>query len=113
MSNEIEVIDELSNKVGIATDKMHDVMLTQAKLELCFDIFWVGLFVGIFWHMYRSYKNSNKRFDVWGDELPDGRQFVYICLALLGIIVIHVGLGDIIQILVNPEYWAIKNIFNK
>lgn len=114
-------LELLAEKLGTSVEYMWDILLKQVPINLTMNIVFVGfclLFcVGV---LVAHLKLSKKR--DWGDDYiesgynyyEDSAQIPMVILAVAGVILFMVSLAiipTIVTMIVNPEFWALKQIF--
>jgi hypothetical protein len=100
-------LDTLSNKLNVATDKLYDVLLLQANIQLMTEfVLLFGSFLLMYFAVYLG-----KRVETW--EEPSLGGAVAAALGIVSALSIFVNLseiGTIFTLLVNPEYWALDKL---
>jgi hypothetical protein len=107
------LIRELSDKLGVYADKIWDVLLLQARVEAISDTVITAIMVIAFIVAFKIvYKNAYDRSKekCW-DEAVTSVAIAF--LAFFGVILsicVSYNVPNIITCIVNPEYWALKQI---
>lgn len=105
----VKLIQELSDKLGTTAEHLWGVMVRQAPISgvigLLIDVAAILLLM-IGWK-----KLSKINFDKWDDDFGKGALYAALIVAtLVSIIGIASSLPTEISGIINPEYWALKQI---
>jgi hypothetical protein len=112
MKTELEIVNQLSTNTGITIDDLHEIMATQVILEATADVVLVLIFVYSMWFACNAYKQSG--FNSVQDWLEDSSGAM--CSAVLGFcggVFLIPTVMELIQIAINPRYWAIHELFKQ
>jgi uncharacterized membrane protein len=113
------IIDNLSKKLGVAADKIYPVLMKQAQCDLIIKMIWLGIGILLLItsviltvKIVKSLKNENgSYYKDFHEEGGIGTTFSIIGIVLLYILSIFLiifTIQDIVQIVINPDYY----IFN-
>ena len=110
MDNELlNHLDALSVKLNVGVDKLYNVMLLQADIQLITSILLLVLSIGsLFFSIWLM-----KRVDDFTEPSVEG--FVAICIGIISFIAVVANIaeiGTILTLLINPEYWALSKLLN-
>lgn len=109
-----EVLTRLAEKLGIASEKIWEWALLNAKVTLwqdvTFSIITIILTIStLFW-----IKSYHKRYpEGWCTSMKDTVLLIWGAINIALVIVSIVYLFEIIQIAFNPEYFALKDILKQ
>lgn len=122
-----EIIDNLASKLGVAASEVYGILIYQSSVEVVKSIFGcvlciVGLFLWIF-VVKKLFINRDGLGKTIAEKIEDGSAIgpsVMLCFLAIGLVVLAIimictlfcSIQTIIQCLMNPEYWALKQIFN-
>lgn len=104
-----QLIRELAEKFGTTAEHLWGVLIRQAPIS---GVIGLALDALLLWLVYFAWKNlGNIKFDKWDEDFGKGMLYsgliVASALVLIGVAVYFpVQLSGII----NPEYWALKQI---
>lgn len=104
--NTIQLIDELTTRLQVPADLLHETLLRQARIDMVYcGLLILGL-LGLMITMFRSLKNP--------PDWLDGDVNIVVCI--LGIIlcaaVSIILTGVFITAALNPEYYAFKELIS-
>lgn len=119
-----KIIEALSNALGVAASELYSVMILQAKVSMVKSVVEILLLLFamyMFWRYVRKVyiKKGNDGHTVFDRAVYDsGSSFAFhliatiVIAALTIIFVISVvcDIDNIIQCVMNPRYWALKEI---
>lgn len=111
MNNEtLQMLTALAEKLGTTAEYLLGVLVKQAPisgvLSLLFMIFWIS--ATVFWFSFVKKKTTD---DDW---YGDGVFFAWASVFILGVISICVStcaIESIASAFLNPEYWALNQLF--
>jgi len=116
----VEIIDKLAEKLGVASEAIWSVLVKQAFVEGITSIFWaiiMYLSAFVFYifvrNLFKEYSEAQKNNP---NEDYEGYVIAVIISGAMEIICLLVGLiqtVDAIHCLINPEYWALREILNQ
>lgn len=121
MSEQINtVIDNLAGKLGVAVSEIYRVMTAQASAEIGKSIFSIAISLAILALCWLYVKKVFIEEDEDGDAIAECLDedilfwisFAVFVLAVIMLFCIIFNARTIIQCAMNPEYWALKQIFN-
>lgn len=115
------LLRELAEKFGTTGEHLWGVMVRQAYISGVTDLFvmlaWLALFIIVFYVLYRKTKKPEPTEDNKYPSAPindDGAVIalwgVYAAVAALFALGFGLSLSGIIGALMNPEYWALKQL---
>lgn len=100
-------MEKMAEKLGIASEFLWKVLIKQQLIEGIFGIGWFILgciMIGFnVWLIKKTWR--------WIDDSNGMLVVPYIVLAIFGVLAIILGFGMAVNHLVNPEWQAIKDIF--
>jgi len=103
----MEMLEALAEKLGTTLEHLWEVLLLQAKVEAVEAglVFLTGASVGLYglWLV-------NKARDVKDNDDQAIRWFLGGALALIGLIPAFGNLLKLPTLLINPEYWALREV---
>ena len=112
----VKLLEQLAQKLGTTTEYLWGILVRQALISSIQDIILfvsATLFCGmLFWLHIRFCKSDDSGYSLY-DRYEENLGFPMIMVAIVGTVVWVVGiflLGDAINGLFNPEYWALKEI---
>lgn len=113
------IITQLTDNVGMATEKLYIVLLKQAFIH---GIFWtVGLVVlwVILYLLYKALRRQSKKKEEdenWGMGMEEESLFLgwvlFISAAGISVLGSYTVLENIITGFINPEFWALKTLLS-
>jgi hypothetical protein len=102
----------LADRLGTTAEHLWHVLVVQARIEVFVDLFYVVVLVALFFLMRRLHRVLRKKADgpgfdaeLWNVPMVIG----WVALAGLAIIGV-VELAQVPGLLLNPEYWALKQL---
>ena len=116
------VLDALSQKLGVAVDKIYPVLMAQTKVDLIQKIFsiLIGLaliFISTKLIKFASKRNKKKQYDWEVDEIQLFSYIGAVVFIIAGVIMTLMSISDCIQIILNPNYYIfdtyIRPLINK
>lgn len=126
MTNQInEIINNLADKFGIAVTEIYGVMESQAKVEIVKSVFSAAVCLVVLYLCWLYARNvlieKNENGDSIISKADDdcgfaivAHVFLFIGVAVLSIIMVILVIGyfrTVVQCLLNPRYWALKELF--
>lgn len=111
----IDRIDALAAKLGTTAQFVWGVLVKQAKIELIKDIMGLVLSIAVLFAIVKFWVWANKKHE----EIIDLNFFVFFggIIATLGGTVFFVASViqsfDIPTLLLNPQYWALQQMFGR
>ena len=119
--NTLRAITALSGKLGIAADMLWGALLRQSQIAAVIEVVAsLVLAIGCVWWFRIVRKNTTappqERVDQyvrskWDDIASPARVSVFF-FTLLSLILAYFWLSDAITAIINPEYWALKQIMS-
>ena len=101
-------MEKMAEQLGVASEFLWGVLIKQQYINGIFGIGWCILGIAILGLLAWSIKK-------WGNvlfEMSDGMVIlIWVIVGTLGILALILGFREAINHLVNPEYQAIKDIF--
>jgi hypothetical protein len=100
-------IDSLATKLNVTADKLYDVFMLQANIQLVTDIIQIILSFIIFGLAIVG----GRKFVDWDEPSMIG--FLVAIVTTFSLVAVCINLsqiGEILTLLFNPEYWAITKI---
>lgn len=109
------VINNLSEKLGVAAEKVYPMMLKQAYITLFFEVFMVLVCVAA---LVICYKVSMWIYKKCKDGYMDGIDYLGQIVAIIFVLIvcliaIPLMIYDIISIAYNPQWYVISDILSK
>ena len=116
-------LDTLSSSMGIATEKVCEVLIRQAFVDGV--LYSIGAVIGLiliiisltlFRKATEKGKDGKNKYDIWNEnysywsDTACGFTVVYIAILILGILMFAFNIGDALTALINPEYYAFNKI---
>lgn len=113
MNDKIELlIRELAEKLGTTGEHLWGVLLQQAAITAVTDLMvYVVLIALLLWSARLIQEKITAQPDV-ADEVVVIAWFFWGIIAGIVIIIIGVNLSSLVGALINPEFWALKQIIN-
>ena len=110
--NTEKLIRELAEKLGTTTEHIWSVLVTQAPISSSINL---AIVIGFAVAVYASYKQVSRKAvseGEWDDHCGSMifAWIAWVAFTFVAIIVICSSLDDIAAGLLNPEYWALKQI---
>jgi hypothetical protein len=112
----VEMLDKLSQQLGVASSKIWEWSILQVKVDLITDIVVILLAIGLTLlfakYSIRTYKN-------WDDICYSTQGNIIVALVIFGALLFIFDIFAIISIfelprlIINPEYSAFQNIMNQ
>jgi hypothetical protein len=110
--NTEKLIRELAEKLGTTTEHIWSVLVAQAPISSSINL---AILIGFAVAVYASYKQVARK-AISGGEWDDNcgsmifPWIAWVAFAFLAIFVACCSIEDIAAGLLNPEYWALKQI---
>jgi hypothetical protein len=115
----LEALKVLATKLGTTVELLWAVLLRQARIEFFTDIFIIFVVAFSCWLLYNTYQKlegkwgaNEERGSRWDDHSPIS--FALWAWAGINVILVIIALFSISGIIAegfNPEYWALKRVF--
>jgi len=104
--NEELIIKELSEKLGVAADKIWQTLIYQAQIEAAYNWLWFGLLATTTFYLGKYFYKQYQA------ESDDKTSWLIIggIVTILPIFGALECLWDAIKLTLNPEYWALKQL---
>lgn len=116
MNKAVDLLEQLSEKLGVTADHMWELMVAQANVEIITYIFTVITFIFAVFFLTKSWKKAD---DLENTEVNSTKHYFFVGLTMsLILISIVSGLGTLfgfdtfVTCIANPEYWAFKEIMD-
>ena len=105
-----KLIRELADKLGTTADHLWEVLIHQAPISATIGILGDGL---ILYALYVGWKRLLRiDFEHWDSDMGKGVMFgLMFCVTAVALIGALVALPVEISGLLNPEYWALKQLW--
>lgn len=100
-----QLLTQLAEKLGTTAEHLWGVLIVQARIEVFVDLFYVGLVGAGIYVMLKLHRRYWSNAD---DSIPVF-VFGWAILAIVSAIVL-LEMAEIPGLLLNPEYWALKQI---
>lgn len=111
-----QVLEQLAQAFNTTVDKLYPILIKQAYVEAIVNIVTVIVFVAAWYVLYRIFfKRIGVKKDRYGMGMEDTSIFMVLVFSLFSVIsfvVILVSLVSIPTQLINPEYWALKQVLD-
>jgi hypothetical protein len=110
----LQVLTALANKLGVTAQYLWSVLLRQAPITGAIDLFLLSLLVFGVWRLTR-YVYRRKPGE-WGDDEGFFRPLAWAGVGIVVFVttlIVCGSLSDTVAGLVNPEYWALKQVLPK
>ena len=119
--NTEKLVRELTEKLGTTTEHIYGVLVNQAPIVAVTDTITTVFMIAILWAAYSLVKRKTTEPPV-SDDNPypnaeweiEGAIFAWGAVVFYGLLVAIVTcstISTVITIALNPEYWALKQIF--
>jgi hypothetical protein len=109
-----KLVEELAAKLGTTAEHLWGVLVRQAPISgVCDALVIVAWIIGLAWalRLVRSKTEKPKTgYAEWGEEGALLAWLVWGITAAFVMIVAGACFADIVASLVNPEYWALKQV---
>lgn len=113
-----QMLQDLAAKLGTTTEYLWTILVNQAKYDIIVSVIQMALmFAVVYWTIKLHLRFSKKDED--GDTLYWKKEEVLVIpmvfagiASVLCIVFFLDGFNDLISAIFNPEYWALKRIFN-
>lgn len=102
-------LEPLAQKIGEGAEYTFSLFVRQVYVEGIMNLFWIvpGIIVLVFSRkMWTASKNQSYSSD------KDGMRFVSMGLLLVGLTALLLPLANLVQVVINPEFAAIKLIID-
>ena len=103
------LLRELAEKLGTTSENVFNILVAQAPLQGLFNLLASILFIVIIHHSFKFLKKQKESLN------EDGFFMLGLLLGVCGIITIVYTLitfSTNVSALINPEYWALKQILD-
>lgn len=105
---EVRLLEQLAAKLGTTASYLWSVLIKQAQIEIAVDIGWAVLVFVMFFAVRAFWKWSRASDD---DDLWMPISFIAFAVwALTAVMVAICCITEIPTLLLNPDYWALKQI---
>lgn len=101
------VLSELAAQLGVATDFLWKVLIKEQYVDGATGLIWAiagMIFMGIFWKYWSKLKTD-------GEDDKEVKWGLGVFFSFLLVIPIFFGLSEALHCFINPEYQALKDIF--
>jgi FtsH-binding integral membrane protein len=110
--NVARLLEQLASKLGTTVEYLWAVMVRQAKIEAVADVVYLTICVVVLVVGIKKLINWGKENDDYDFGVP-GPITVFSIIGLLIVGVVSLALmSELITLIGNPEYWALKQILN-
>lgn len=109
----INVINVLSEKLGVATNYIYPLLIKQARIDAITGIFYNLLSIIMLVVAFIMFKSLIKFENERNAETNSAIGATAILLAIIGIIVLIFNFQSTLNALFNPEWYAINNILQQ
>lgn len=108
----LQALTALADKLGTTAEYLWGVLLKQAPITGALSLLMMAAWVAVCVLLVRYVKRKTAGEEPeWDDEVT--RAFAWagtVCLCAIAALVITIAFSDAITALVNPEYWALRQI---
>ncbi len=109
-----KLIEQLSSKLGTTAEHLWGVLIRQAPISAITDLLTSGFIVFLVWKSFQIVQRKTKETEESEPDWVEEGAFVAWCiwglLALISISIVISSVEGIVAGLVNPEFWALKQI---
>ena len=108
----LQVLTDLANKLGTTAEYLWGVLLKQAPITGSLSLLAIGVWVTACAMVVRyvARKTGGKNPEWYEEGLQVFAWFCTVILCVLTAVVVTIEIGDAVTALVNPEYWALRQI---
>jgi hypothetical protein len=108
-----KLLVELAVKLGTTVEYLRKVLIKQALISGTCDLLACGGWIVLCIWLYKLIQRKTSGDDPeWGDEGTALAWIIWGIFVLGSAIIIGYNLGTILASLLNPEYWALKQIIH-
>ena len=108
----LQALNALANKLGTTAEYLWGVLLRQAPITGALDLAVMAAWVAACVLLVRFVRRKTRGEDPeWSDEM--GRVFAWAgaaCACALTALIVGLEFGQAVTAIVNPEYWALRQI---
>lgn len=108
-----KLVEELAAKLGTTAEHLWGVLVRQAPISgVCDALAIVAWIIGLAWAL-RLVRSKTKETDGDAEWEDEGAFFAWLVWGITAAVVMIVAgacFGDIVASIVNPEYWALKQV---
>lgn len=119
MKNQItELLEKLAVQLGTTAEYLWSVLIVQARISAITDLIFLILAIVSGYFLYRTHRYlSEETEDMYSiyerkEEAVIIPMLVGVSIWLIFFLVMFFSIGNIINGLFNPEYWALNKILN-
>jgi len=110
-----ELIIELAQKLGTTAVHLWEVLIRQAIILSLADIIVIAGWVYCLVLMYRFIEKKTKMkdskgFREWDEEYAFIAWIIFAIVIVIFVIIVGISIGAVIGGIINPEYWALKQL---
>jgi len=109
-----ELIIELAKKLGTTAVHLWEVLIRQAIILSVVDIIVIAGWVYCLVFMYRFIDKKTKKIKgfnaQWDDEQAIIAWLIFAIVIVIFVIIVGISIGAVISGIINPEYWALKQL---
>lgn len=115
VSEILKRVDALAAKLGVTAEFLWSILVKQARIEVWTNVAVIAAAAIVAWGLYRWWRSALRRSDGNVVDLDSGGEFVSLVFATIFAIVVVIGafvaILQLPTLLLNPEYWALKQLF--
>lgn len=106
----LQALTVLANKLGTTAEYLWGVLVRQAPISATIDLLVMAVWALLIWAWFRFV--LRKTAEDWArDEAAVAFAWGSVCVAvLLYVLIVGLGISQTLSALLNPEYWALKQI---
>ena len=111
-----EALVKLAEKLGTTTEYLWQILIAQARVDIVISVIQMTfMFLFIYWtiklHIRFSKKHEDRHsFYYYNESAVGGMVFAGLASIIMIIFFLN-GFNDLLSAIFNPEYWALKQIF--
>ena len=109
-----KLVEELASKLGTTAEHLWGVLVRQAPISgVCDALAIVAWIIGLAWALRLVRSKTKEPEDGYAEWTGEGAFFAWLVWGLtaaFAMLVAGANLGCIVASIVNPEYWALKQV---
>lgn len=112
----LQALQALAAKLGTTVEMLWGVLLRQAVIEAVSAVVWISIFAGLsviallfVVKKTRTPESDYGRAD-WAEEAAFFAWAAWVVFTIIGAFVVAEGVSQLLTVLFNPEYWALKQV---
>lgn len=107
-------IDQLAQSLNVASEHVYEALIKQAMVSGIASIVWAVIFgIAAVVVLYVGFKSAKNEFDRYGFYHDVSMTILFTLIAAsFAVIPFGVAVENALTALLNPEYWAIKEVLS-